>query len=127
MTEGGAAGQWGLYPWFAEHGEDLVHPDDREAFAALMPYGKVFRCDGEVDGYLRLAYGERDFRVRPGLFQRVEPPTYGFGAEVVVPKHGAAVVREINWHHKESEPLYFVEAAGNRLKKRYFTRDLAPA
>ena len=24
--------KWGIYPWFAEHGIELIHPDDFEAF-----------------------------------------------------------------------------------------------
>jgi len=65
------AGTWGLYPWFEEHGAELVHSDDIDEFRKLSPYGKVFLRTGEDNGFIRLAYGDRTFHVKPDLFQPV--------------------------------------------------------
>ena len=36
--------KWGVYPWFKEHGSDLIHPDDLEAFIQGSNSSKVFEC-----------------------------------------------------------------------------------
>jgi hypothetical protein len=55
--------QWGLCPRFEDHGPQLIHPDA----LALVPNGKVFRAIGIVDDFVRLSYGETEFRARPSL------------------------------------------------------------
>lgn len=121
-------GAWGLYPWFAEHGAELVHPDDLEGFQALMPYGKLFQVAAQEGEFLALRYGDERFRVRPGeLFQPRPAPAFAFGDAVQVPKKGPGTVAAIEWHHQRQAPLFFVAVDGKRLKKRYGAEDLAPA
>ena len=36
--------KWGLYPWFIEHGTELIHPDDLEKFRKETNNCKVFQC-----------------------------------------------------------------------------------
>jgi hypothetical protein len=120
---------WGLYPWFAEDGADLIHPDDREAFRALGPYGRVFQKVGDDDGYMRLRYGERTYRVRPSLFQSVTVPAFDFGQKVRLNRRPDEVgaVQDIMWHHKENRPMYFLNVNGKRVSTRRWEEDLAPA
>ncbi|MBK8236402.1 MAG: hypothetical protein IPK74_12660 [Deltaproteobacteria bacterium] len=54
--------RWALYPWVEEHGTDLIHPDDLTTVLDLLPHGKVFRLVGEEGGFLRLRYGDSEFR-----------------------------------------------------------------
>lgn len=117
---------WGLYPWFAEHGTELVHPDDVEAWIALQPYGLVFERIGEAGEFIKLAYGGQVFRVKPDLFRPVQPPLKRIGDVVRVELSGAlteAVVVEIKWHFKRGEPFFLVEKKGKRSKKRYWASD----
>ncbi|MFO0260520.1 MAG: DUF6960 family protein, partial [Planctomycetota bacterium] len=61
--------RWGLYPWFPEHGESMIHPDDVAAVKDLTPNGKVFQVIEEDGTYLVLSYGEVRFRAKPDLFR----------------------------------------------------------
>lgn len=117
---------WGTYPWFPDRDRHTVHPDDLERFTALSPYGKIFRQDGEVDGYLVLAYGPERFRVLPGLFQRLDVAPIEIGTAVSV--KGAAervgVVSDINWHTKDNRPFYVLRFGDKRHSRRYWAEEL---
>lgn len=118
--------RWGLYQWFQEHGTDLVHPDELEAFRRLLPSGKVFECIGRESDYLVLTYGERRFHVKPALFKPVPAPAKKIGDRVCIRRKGdivPAVVTDVIWHFQRSEPFYFVAAASRKLSKRYWQSD----
>jgi hypothetical protein len=118
-------GTWGLFPWFDELGPKHVHPDDVRAMRALFPYGKVFLVVGDAGGYVELCYRDRTYRVGQGLFRPIPPPRFTFDQPVIVMGHaGVAWVREIEWHHERSAPMFFLERDGKRLKKRYWAGDL---
>lgn len=36
--------KWGTYPWFTEHGINLIHPDDLDNFQKEANNCKVFEC-----------------------------------------------------------------------------------
>jgi hypothetical protein len=118
--------EWGLYPWFEEHGRNLIHPDDYEAVKALMPYCKVFQSIGFEGEYLKLRYGSQIFRLIPKLFSPIQAPAKEFG-EVVRVKKGTelipAAICDIMWHYGERRPYFYVAAADKCLKKRYWTED----
>ena len=78
------AGTWGLYQWFREYGEQLIHPDDLGAFERLQPNSKVFLCEEEQAGYLVLQYDQERYRVKPDLFKPVAPPKRIFRERVWV-------------------------------------------
>ena len=119
-------GKWGLYQWFEEHGINLVHPDDLNAFRALMPNGKVFECEAENE-FLTLRYGNMRYRVKPELFKPVEEPKYRFGQHVIIKDCNVeATIDEIQWHFNNMEPMFFVNKEHKRLTKRFWTKDLMP-
>lgn len=117
-----------MYPWFAEHGESLIHPDDRRAFAALFPYGKVFQCVGTEHNYLVLRYMAAVYRVRPDLYQKIDEPRFQFGQRIRVKSHPEreGTIRGIAWHFKNDSPMYFLQIAGKQVSKRYWAEDLEP-
>lgn len=120
-------GAWGLYPWFEEHGAQLVHSEDLDAFRKLSPYGKVFLRTGEVDEFIELCYGESKFRVKPELFQPVPPVSFPIGTRVAVRgKNGDAVVDSIQWHHRDAKPICHVRRDGKLDSRRYSAEDLTP-
>jgi hypothetical protein len=127
-VQGDCAGSWGLYPWFVEHGEDLIHPSDRKSFATLFPQGKVFRCEGISDGYLILRYGEEMFRVRPDLYRVVSPPIYEFGQRVRERLGSGTVgrIRGIGWHFKKQSPYYLLQVDDKAKSRQYFDEELEP-
>lgn len=73
--------KWGIYPWFREHGVDLIHPDDLEAFTQEASNCKVFECVDDSD-YLTLRYNGNYYRVKDRLFKPVPNPEYAFGETV---------------------------------------------
>ena len=117
---------WGLYPWFAEHGLEPVHPSDWERFPALSPYGKLFHCLAEEAGYLVLQYGSQTYRVNPDLYQAVPAPLFNFGDHVQ--KNGQSdrrgIIRQIHWHHQKASPIYLVQMEGQSKLKRYLQEEL---
>ena len=76
---------WGTYPWFVEHGVDLIHPDDIEAFKKEVNNCKVFECIEEKE-YMTLRYNEKQYRVANKLFKSVPAPKYNFGEIVKIKK-----------------------------------------
>jgi hypothetical protein len=60
-------------------------------------------------------------------------PAFKVGQEVKViqnelnhtPRSGR--IREVIYHHKAQRYYYYIESAGKRIKKRYFTEDLEVA
>jgi hypothetical protein len=120
---------WGLYPWFEEHGAHLVHGDDVDELRKLMPYGKVFlRTGSDQDGFITIAYGTRTFRVKPDLFRSIPPITFPIGTRVTIrSKDGDAVVDEIQWHHRDAKPIYFVRRNDKRDSRRYSSDELTLA
>jgi hypothetical protein len=121
--------QWGLYPWFPERGPDYVHPEDFDAFAALPPYGRVFRVAPGAVPYVTLIYGEASFRVTPELIDYVGPPAFSIGDRVRsvpprTPKSGT--IREIHWHHKQRSEFYLLRVADQDAPSRYWRHELEP-
>jgi hypothetical protein len=120
--------QWGLYPWFEEHGMALIHPDDLDDFRRLAPYGKVFLRAGEEAGFTQLVHGSRTFRVKPDLFQPIPAITFPVGTRVRIrDKNVDAVIDSIQWHHRDARPIYFVRRDGKVESRRYLESDLAIA
>jgi hypothetical protein len=118
-------GAWGLYPWFEEDGVEQIEPRYREAFRNLQPYGKVFFCVGERDGYIELQYHHQRFWVKPALFQIVQSPAYTFGDVVRMRKNPQVTgsICGIGWHYKRGREMYVVEVNGKKQSSRYFRED----
>ena len=124
----GAISQWGLYNWFDEHGQHLIHPEDIDAFRTIRPQARVFRRVCEDGGYLTIQFGERRFRVKPELFRPVPPPRYQIGDRVSVGSHPAnevATVCDVFWHFKDERPYYLVQMNGKPSGKRYWEEELS--
>lgn len=123
---------WGLYPWHgrSEAERRLVHPDDLERLSLLWPYCKVLQRLGEAaeQGFIVLRYGESTFRVRPELFQPVDPPAFGFGGEVRLRKDHArtGVIVAIHWHYKQARPFFLIRCGQRRAAGRYWAEELLP-
>lgn len=121
-------GDWGLFPWCEEHGENLIYPDDLDKVRGLDIRGKVLRYDAEEGQYISLCYGDICVRVSPDLFQPVPPLMFQIGQRVSFMKGGKLVVGEvadIYWHYKRALPIYRLKLDGHRLSKRYWDDDLA--
>ena len=127
------AGRWGIYPWFVEHGKELIHPDDwngfEEQFQKTASPAAVAQCVGASNGFLLLQYPSGVFRVKPDLFRIIPTPAFSFGEHVVVLKtpEKRGVVYQIIWHYKENQPMYFVLYGGKRSKRRYRAEELGKA
>jgi len=113
--------EFALFNWFPEHGAGLVHPDDREAFARLIPAGRVFGVTRHAD-WIDLSLGAVHYRVRGDLLRPVPPPRHWIGDEVLFASGGktrAGTVREVHWHFRDERPFYLLSADGKPLSKRY--------
>ena len=112
--------KWGIYPWHIEHGAELIHPDDLEAFRKETNSSKVFECMEEGD-YITLRYNGNRYRVKDKLFKPVPTPKYTFGEIVRVKKsEEEAVITDIMWHYDKQEHFYFIAVRGKRKSKRYW-------
>lgn len=116
--------KWGLYPWFIEHGTELIHPDDLEEFKKEASNCKVFKCI-EEGNYITLKYNDRLYRVKDSLFSFVPVPKFDFGQEVSIVKNKEKVIIiDIMWHYKRQEHYYFVSSQNRKKSKRYFEAEL---
>ncbi len=111
--------KWGTYPWFAEHGIHLIHPDDLEAFKQEVSNSKIFECVKEGD-YITLRYHDNYYRVKKKLFKPVPSPKYVFGEKVKIKENGQeAVITDIMWHYDKKKHYYFVTINDKRKSRRY--------
>ncbi len=118
-------GTYGLYPWFAEHGYDLIKSEDVEAFIRLSPFGKVFECIEKNEEFITLKYAENTYSVKALIYKKVENPLFIYGTEVIIKNSNqVAIIRDIHWHYKSNEPIYYIEINGKRKSKRYFEHEL---
>ncbi|MBI5929807.1 MAG: hypothetical protein HY862_10890 [Chloroflexi bacterium] len=120
-------GTWGLYSWFRENGEHLLHPDERSDKAYENYYGRVFFCSGETeDGYLILDFASTQYRVRPDIYQVAPTPPFKFGDKVryKTKPERVGIILGLNWHFKRGEPMYTLIIEGKRAKKIYYAADL---
>lgn len=111
--------KWGGYPWFAEHGIELIHPDDLEAFMLEANNSKVFKCVEEGE-YITLKYNNNYYRVKDKLFKTVSIPKYDFGENVRIRKNEEeAVITDIMWHYGKNEHYYLVSIKNKKKSRRY--------
>jgi len=100
--------KWGTYPWFAENGVDLIHPDDLEDFMEEANNCKVYECIAESE-YLTLRYNKRDYRVKDKLFKLVPAPKFSFGQTVKIKtKDEEAIITDIMWHSSNQQHYYLL-------------------
>ena len=111
--------KWGTYPWVIEHGVDLMHPTDLEAFKQEVNSSKVFECIEESD-YITLRYNHNCYIVRDKLFKLVPAPKYNFGELVKIKKNEEeAIITDIMWHYGKQEHYYLISIRGKKKSKRY--------
>jgi hypothetical protein len=123
--------KYGYYPWWPEE-PDWIHPDDEATARTLIPSGRIFRRDGEVDGYMLVHYGEVTLRVRPVLWQEVRPSGLEIGEWVEVRTRGMAneprtgTIAEIAWDANAGEIRYQIVENGKMIDTLYAREDLKP-
>lgn len=117
---------WGLYPWFATHNPQFVHPNDVPLFTMLRPFGKLFQKVNETEGYFVLRYRDGFYRVRPEIFKPVAAPTLDFGQMVVDVRQPSKIgqIYDIEWHEQQNGPVYYIAVNGRRDAKRYYEGEL---
>lgn len=116
--------KWGTYPWFVEHGIELIHPEDLDSFMKEANNCKVFECVGEGE-YITLKYNDNCYKVRDKLFKPVPAPKYNFGNIVRIKNTDEEVtITDIMWHFGNREHYYLVCAGNKKKSKRYFESEL---
>lgn len=112
--------KWGTYPWFVEHGIELIHPDDFEAFKQEANSSKVFECIGEED-YITIKYNNNCYRVMDKLFKSVPAPKYHFGEIVKIKgNEDKTIITDIMWHYNKQEHYYLVSVRNKKKSRRYW-------
>lgn len=122
--------QYGYYPWWPENGDDWLHPEDVELARRLIPSQRVFRREGQQGPYAVLRYGDLQLRVRPTLWQEVQPEGYELGDWVEVlsrvrqntPRTG--VIREMLWDPRNGCLRYQLLENNQRIEDFYTADDL---
>jgi hypothetical protein len=115
--------KFGLYKWLPEDGDEHICKDDLQAFAALVPHGKIFHSIGRDNEWMVLAYGDKVFRVNPGLFHEVAGSPMPVGSSVQLLDGTPAIVGDVLWHFARNEPMYFLVVQAKRESRRYWAVD----
>ena len=113
---------WGLYPWFEEHGANLVHPHDLLSFEPNNT--RVFYCKNIEHEYLVLQFGHFEYRVKPINYKEIEKPKFIFNNQVTTRSGYSGKIVEIHWHYKDNRHYYLLELQGKKSSKRYFEEEL---
>lgn len=114
---------WGLYCWFNEYGEELIHPDDIGHFPPNNT--KVFHCIGVDDEYMILQSAASQFRVKPENYKILDEPKYQFNDQIETrDQDRVGTITEIEWHYKEKQFIYYISQEGIRKTRRYKEHEL---
>jgi hypothetical protein len=122
--------KYGYFPRWPQDGNGWIHPDDVATARAMIPSGRVFRRDGTAGEYALLHYGDVTLRVRPALWQEVEPEGLAIGDWVEVLSRGmlneprTGTIREILWDEDERGLRYQICEAGQLIDHLYSREDL---
>jgi len=133
--------KYGYFPWWPEEGEAWIHPEDVATARSMIPSGRIFRRDGghpaagfgssRVGGeFMLLHYGEVTLRIRPTLWQEVEPEGFEIGDWVEVLSRGLAneprtgKITEIEWEDHAAAIRYQIVENGQPIETRYACDDL---
>ncbi|QIQ21406.1 DUF6960 family protein [Zophobihabitans entericus] len=122
-------GTYGLYPWFPDDDETLIHANDLQkvkAFSINGLYGYVFYCSDENADFIELSYGDFTFKVKPDLYSTIPSIQFHLGEHVAVigVSEKKGVIVSIKWHSKYSKPMYFLSFNGRKSSRRYFDTEL---
>lgn len=122
--------KYGYFPWWPEEGDDWFHPADVAAARSLIPSGRIFRRDGRAGPYCLMHYGTTTLRVRPTLWQEVEPEGFAIGDWVEVRTRGlvneprTGTIVEIFWDDDAGAIRYQIVETGRRIETLYERDDL---
>lgn len=124
--------KYGYFPRWPENGDQWLNPEDAPLARQVLPSLRVWRREGQEDGYHILRYGRLALRVRPALWQEVPTPRFHIGDMVEVrtrlmknePRTGA--VREVIWDERQSQHVYQIEEQGAPVDDHYSAADLKP-
>jgi hypothetical protein len=122
--------KYGYFPHWPQDGNDWLHPEDVAIARAMIPSPRVFRRDGVTGDYSVLHYGEVRIRVRPALWQEVEPEGFEIGDWVEVLSRGmvneprTGTVREMLWDESAGAIRYQISEGGQPLPQLYAREDL---
>lgn len=122
--------KYGYFPWWPEEGVTAFHPDDVALARVLIPSGRIF-CRNGLDGaYGVYRYGGATLRIRPVLWQEVEPEGFEIGDWVEVRSRGlvneprTGVIAEMQWDAHEGAIRYQIVENGQRIETLYAREDL---
>ena len=122
--------KYGYFPHWPQDGNDWLHPDDVATARAMIPSLRVFCRDGVVGDFSVLHYGEVAVRVKPALWQEVEPEGIEIGDWVEVLARGmlneprTGIVREMLWDEDARAIRYQISEAGQPVENLYAREDL---
>jgi hypothetical protein len=120
--------KYGHFPWWPEDGNHWVHPEDVAAARSLIPGERIFRRDGKEGPFVLLHYGDVTLRVRPTLWQEVEPEGFEVGDWVEVLTRGLANeprigrIAEMLWD-EHAERIHYRIVENDQPIETPYTRD----
>src|SRR3990172_5152854 len=122
--------KYGYYPWWPAEGNDWIHPEDVAAVRAMIPSGRIFRREGTAGELVLMHYGVVTLRVRPTLWQEVEPEGFEIGDWVEVRTRGLAneprtgTIAEMLWDEHTEAIRYQIVENGQPIETLYSRDDL---
>ena len=124
--------KYGVFSRWPEDGDDWLHPDDIATARTMIPSQRVFRRDGNEDGYDLLHYGKVRLRIRRSLWLEVRPEGFDIGDWVEVKSSGqqqtprTGVIREMLFNHHSKRIEYQVEERDMPIETHFHAEDLRP-
>ncbi len=121
---------YGCFPRWPEEGTSWIHPEDVDLAGRLIPSFRIFRRDWRGEEYSRLTYGAQIIRVKPTMWQMVEPGKFGVGDEVEIRSQmgkrlpGLAVIREAFWNKHAGLVQYELKQRDLILPQLFEDQDL---
>jgi hypothetical protein len=124
---------WGMYHFYPEKPENLVHPDDLpavikmlESWNGYISYNYLFHCIDVEEGFVRLRSETLDFRAKADNYKPVSTPKLTFGQRVRLKKKPEQIRRvvRLHYHYQNKVVVYHVESNDNVGRTYWFEEQL---
>lgn len=117
---------WFILTWFPEHGNDKVHPDDREFFGAGVQ-GHVVPLVSQEEAWQIISLAGCNVRVNPTLLRQCNEPDFKVGdaVETIPPRtKRLGKIFAVTWHFKNKQHLYHINCNGKKITTHYVSSEL---
>lgn len=109
----------------------MIHPDDIGVARQMVPSLRVFRREDLDDTWLKISYGDSQFRMKSTIWYEVEHEGFDIGDFVEVQSRMGKAdpfigrIREMTWNPRRHFIQYFLDRNDTTQARAYRAADLA--